>query len=74
MSYDERSYDLARHFLADEPTATEADADALAQHIQSEIESWLNYELASRHAPPEDKLMPNDRGEQFADPADDLIF
>lgn len=74
MTYDERAYDLAKHFLADEPTATEADAGALAQHIQREIEEdWLSYALPDRHRPPEDKLMPNDRGEQFA-PIVDIVF
>lgn len=74
MTYDTRSHDLARHFLADEPSATEDDIDALAQHIQTEIEDWINYELPSRHAPPEDKMMPNDPGEQFALVDDEGIF
>lgn len=73
MTYDERTLNLARHFLADETSATEADADALAQYIQGEIEDWINYDLPRRHMPPEDKLMPNDFGEQFVDPIDDIF-
>lgn len=52
MTYDQRTYDLARLFLSDEPTATDADAHELAMHIQSEIEDWLNYTLPSRHSAP----------------------
>lgn len=73
-SYDSACYDLAKHFLSDEPTATEDDAEAFAQHIQDAIEDWLNYDLKDRHRPPEDKLMPNDRGEQFAPIDDDVVF
>ena len=50
MTYDSASYDVAQHFLADEPRATEADRDALAQHIQRAVEDWLNDELPRRLA------------------------
>lgn len=47
MPYDDECYRLAKHFLADEPNATESDADALAQHIQTTIEDWLNFDQRS---------------------------
>lgn len=74
MAYDARCHELATYFLNDEPDATEDDADVLAQHIQDAIEDWLNYDLKDRHRPPEDKLTPNDRGEQFAPIDDDVVF
>ena len=37
--FDPACYALARHFLGD--LATDRLVDALAQHIQDEVESWL---------------------------------
>lgn len=46
MGYDSRCYDLAALFLSDNPDKnTEANRDELAQHIQDEIESWIEYIL-----------------------------
>lgn len=46
MSYDPRCYDLAVLFLSDNPEKdTEANRDELAQHIQTEIEDWIEYIL-----------------------------
>jgi len=42
--YDEQCLELAEHFLMDEIArgrATKKQAEELAQHIQNEIESWL---------------------------------
>lgn len=42
--YDEQCLELAEHFLMDaiaENKATKKQAEELAQHIQDEIESWL---------------------------------
>jgi hypothetical protein len=53
-SYDSKCWDLAIHFLADEP-ALQAQVNELAGHIQTEIESWIEYEnrrllYGDRHA------------------------
>lgn len=46
MSYDPRCYDLAVLFLSDSPEKdTEANRDKLAQHIQTEIESEIEFIL-----------------------------
>lgn len=46
MSYDSRCYDLAEAFLSDSPEKdTEANRAALAQHIQDEIEGWIEFIL-----------------------------
>lgn len=46
MGYDSRCYDLAAMFLSDEPEKnTEANRDELAQHIQTEIEGWIEHTL-----------------------------
>lgn len=45
MSYDSNCYDLAEHFLADEPALnTERNKKRVAQHIQDTIEDWIAYE------------------------------
>lgn len=45
FTFDRQCWELAEHFLQDEPIQ-EGDRErmtrALAQHIQSSIESWLN--------------------------------
>ena len=43
MSYDTKCYDLAAVFLEDEQDVTENDRDRLAQHIQTQIEDWLQF-------------------------------
>lgn len=46
MSYDSRCYDLAALFLSDSPEKnTEANRGELAQHIQTEIENWIEFIL-----------------------------
>ncbi len=46
-THDQKSRDLADHFLEDYGTATEADRADLAQQIQDVIEDWLaNFEQA----------------------------
>lgn len=47
MSYDTKCYDLASAFLEDEQEVTEQDRDRLAQHIQTEIEDWLQFSRKS---------------------------
>lgn len=45
MSVDGMCWELAEHFLRDEPIAEEnraAMTEALAQHIQEAVENWLN--------------------------------
>lgn len=49
-SYDERSFDLARHFLEDEPGADRNDAHLLALAIQDTVEDWIAYTLRRRLA------------------------
>ena len=67
MSYDSSCFDLAESFLQDEPKATSADTDALAQQIQDAIETFLTCELpdriAARAAPDHDRLR-EDRDER----------
>lgn len=42
MSYDERSLELAEHFLGDEPNLnTPENRDDLARTIQNAVEDWL---------------------------------
>ena len=41
MAYDSKSYELAEHFLADEPRASEADKRELAQQIQDAVEDFF---------------------------------
>jgi len=48
MTYDEKCFDLAQHFLADEIDFDGTDAAALAQAIQTTIEDWLVYMLPDR--------------------------
>ncbi len=49
FSYDSRCHDLAEVFLSEE-TLTDAErataTQHLAQHIQTEIEDWLSFDLA----------------------------
>jgi len=46
MGYDSRCYDLAAVFLSDNPEKnTEANRAELAQHIQDEIEGWIEFIL-----------------------------
>lgn len=45
MAYDSRCYDLAELFLSDTDKNTEANRHELAQHIQTEIEDWIEYIL-----------------------------
>lgn len=46
MSYDPKCYELAAAFLADWPEKnTEENRDKLAQHIQTEIESEIEFTL-----------------------------
>jgi len=53
MSYDSECYQLAEHFLAEEPHLT-GDTDALAQRIQDTVELFLEFELPRRFPrPPE---------------------
>jgi hypothetical protein len=42
--HDPKCRELAAHFLADE-AATEFDCARLAQHIQDEIEDWIEFQL-----------------------------
>ena len=60
MGYDSRCYDLAALFLSDEPEKnTEANRDELAQHIQTEIEDWIEYILRPAIAlPPSESQTP----------------
>lgn len=52
MGYDSRCYDLAAAFLVDWPEKnTEENRDKLAQHIQTEIESEIEFILEPA-APP----------------------
>jgi hypothetical protein len=44
VSYDSKSYDLAEHFLSDEPRLMHL-VDKLAQHIQTSVEDWIAWEL-----------------------------
>lgn len=59
MSYDSRCYDLAEAFLVDWPTFNnEQRRDQLAQHIQTTIENWIEYEESASNSsltPPERK-------------------
>ena len=42
LSFDSKCYDLAEHFLEDEPTLkTEEMKNQLAQEIQDAVESWI---------------------------------
>jgi hypothetical protein len=51
MSYDPKCYELAAAFLADWPKKnTEENRDKLAQHIQTEIESEIEFILEPRPA------------------------
>lgn len=40
-TYDSRCYDLAEHFLSDEPNASEEEREKLAAHIQQAVEGWF---------------------------------
>lgn len=55
MSYDPACYNLAVIFLSDSPEKdSEANRDELAQHIQTEIEGWIEYILKpASDAPPQ---------------------
>jgi non-homologous end joining protein Ku len=44
---DSRCLDLAKHFLAGEPGATEADAWNLATVIQDAVENWMSFDQRS---------------------------
>jgi hypothetical protein len=47
-TYDPKCYDLAGLFLGDEPALHTTDRiEALAAHIQSEIEEWIASEMAN---------------------------
>lgn len=46
MSYDLACEELARHFMGER--APEKLTAELAQHIQTEIEDWLEYQAAER--------------------------
>lgn len=53
MGYDSRCYDLAALFLSDNSEKnTEANRDELAQHIQTEIEDWIEYILTEHRGTP----------------------
>lgn len=53
MAYDTKCYDLAVAFLADRSDKdNEANRDDLAQHIQNEIEDWIEYILKPLPAAP----------------------
>lgn len=41
-SVDTKSFELAEHFLDDEPDATEDEKWDLADHIQSAVECWFS--------------------------------
>ncbi len=41
MLVDTQSYELAMHFLQDEPFDTDQNRQALAEEIQRAIEDWL---------------------------------
>jgi hypothetical protein len=42
LSFDSKCYDLAEHFLEDEPTLDNEDArNQLAQEIQETVEAWI---------------------------------
>jgi hypothetical protein len=42
LSFDSKCYDLAEHFLEDEPTLNNEDArNELAQEIQETVETWI---------------------------------
>jgi hypothetical protein len=42
QTFDSKCYDLAEHFLEDEPTLDNEDArNELAQEIQEAVESWI---------------------------------
>lgn len=44
-TYDEKSYDLAEHFLSDHPTLNTLDKiHHLALAIQAAVEDWIEYE------------------------------
>jgi hypothetical protein len=49
-SYDPACFELAERFLFDEPALKDRASD-LAAHIQSEIESWIEYERDHRDDP-----------------------
>lgn len=57
MSYDQKSHDLAVHFLQDEPNLdTEGGRDDLAKAIQAAVEDWFddarrNYAPFESHSP-----------------------
>ena len=45
MSFDSKCYDLAEHFLSDEPALqSERNRNRLAQAIQDAIEDWIEGE------------------------------
>lgn len=46
--YDEKSLDLARHFLQDEHHVSADDEAALARVIQQAVEDWLDGYRAAR--------------------------
>ena len=50
--FDPACYDLAQHFLGN--LAPEKTLNELAQHLQTEIEDWINYRLKEAAA-----AMPN---------------
>ncbi len=41
VSYDSKCLDLAKAFIEDHPLIPSESADELAQHIQNEIEDWI---------------------------------
>lgn len=51
LSFDSKCYDLAEHFLEDEPTLNNEDArNELAQEIQETVESWIINQRDKRDA------------------------
>lgn len=73
IGVDEKCVELARHFLADFALADEADVRELSERIQVTVEEFCEVAF-NMPQPPEDRLMPNDKGEQFAPIDDDLVF
>lgn len=51
-TYDEKSYELAEHFLADEPSLDTLDkVHHLALHIQQAVEDWIAHERDNYEPP-----------------------
>lgn len=57
-SYDPACEELARHFLSDLAPSSDQFARDLAQHLQDEIETWLEFEIKKRGGTPPNVIMP----------------